>query len=40
MATGRKVTLPKTGTYYLSLLDAHDQGGPEHVYRLVVREMK
>jgi hypothetical protein len=30
-------TLPKDGIYYLSLLDAHDQGGPAHVYRLVVR---
>jgi hypothetical protein len=30
------VKLPRTGVYYLSLLDAHDQGGPVHVYRLVV----
>jgi hypothetical protein len=34
------VTLPQAGTYYLTLIDAHDQGGPEHVYRLVVRESK
>jgi hypothetical protein len=32
-----EVTLPKTGTFYLSLIDAHDQGGPLHVYRLTVR---
>jgi hypothetical protein len=32
-----EVTLPRDGTYYVSLLDAHDQGGPDHVYRLVVR---
>jgi hypothetical protein len=32
-----EVTLPRDGTYYLSLLDAHDQGGPVHVYRLVAR---
>ena len=31
------LTLPRTGTYYLSLTDAQDQGGPAHVYRLVVR---
>jgi Bacterial pre-peptidase C-terminal domain len=31
------VTLPRDGAYYLSLLDAHDQGGPAHVYRLIVR---
>ncbi len=30
-------TLPRDGVYYLSLIDAHDQGGPAHVYRLVVR---
>jgi hypothetical protein len=27
-------TLPRDGTYYLSVMDAHDQGGPAHVYRL------
>jgi hypothetical protein len=32
-----EVTLPRAGTYYLSLIDAHDQGGPAHVYRLVVK---
>ena len=32
-----EVTLPKTGVYYLSLIDAHDQGGPAHVYRLSLR---
>jgi hypothetical protein len=31
------LTLPRTGTYYLSLMDAQDQGGPAHVYRLVIR---
>jgi hypothetical protein len=35
-----EVTLPRAGTYYLTLIDAHDQGGPEHPYRLVVRERK
>ena len=28
-------TLPRDGVYYISLIDAHDQGGPSHVYRLV-----
>jgi len=32
-----EVTLPKAGVYYLSLIDAHDQGGPGHVYRLSIR---
>ncbi len=32
-----RVTLPKDGVYYLGLIDAHDSGGPTHVYRLVVR---
>lgn len=31
-----EVTLPKSGTYYLALTDAHDQGGAQFVYRLVV----
>jgi hypothetical protein len=31
------VTLPATGTYFLSLIDAHDSGGPTHVYRVVVK---
>jgi hypothetical protein len=35
-----EVTLPKTGSYYLSLQDAHDLGGPAHVYRLMVRTAK
>lgn len=30
-------TLPRDGVYYLSLIDAHDSGGPTHVYRLLVR---
>jgi hypothetical protein len=30
-------TLPREGFYYFSLTDAHDHGGPAHVYRLVVR---
>jgi hypothetical protein len=32
-----EVTLPRTGVYYLSLIDANDQGGPGHVYRLSIR---
>jgi hypothetical protein len=35
-----EVTLPQTGSYYVSVIDAHDQGGPEHVYRLIVRVLK
>ena len=31
------VTLPRDGIYYLSLIDAHDQGGSIFLYRLVVR---
>jgi hypothetical protein len=31
-----EVVLPKSGTYYLSLADAHDQGGPQYVYRLAI----
>jgi len=31
------VNLPKTGSYYLSLIDANDQGGNIYVYRLLVR---
>jgi hypothetical protein len=30
-------TLPRDGVYYLSLIDAHDQGGPSFVYRLRVQ---
>ena len=29
--------LPRDGAYYLSLIDAHDQGGRQFVYHLVVR---
>ena len=32
-----EVALPKAGSYYVSVLDAHDSGGPAHVYRLVIR---
>jgi hypothetical protein len=32
-----EVTLPADGVYYLSLIDAHDQGGPAHPYRLLIR---
>jgi hypothetical protein len=31
------VTLPRDGTYYLSLIDAHDRGGATYPYRLVIR---
>jgi hypothetical protein len=30
-------TLPKTGTYYLAVIDANDQGGPAYGYRLAAR---
>jgi Bacterial pre-peptidase C-terminal domain len=33
-----EVTLPRDGVFFLSLIDAHDQGGPAHVYRLVARK--
>jgi hypothetical protein len=32
-----EVTLPRTGSYYLSVMDANDQGGSMYAYRLVVR---
>jgi hypothetical protein len=32
-----EVALPRDGPYFLSLIDAHDQGGPPFVYRLQVR---
>jgi hypothetical protein len=32
-----EATLPKAGIYYVSVQDAHDTGGPAHVYRLVLR---
>ena len=35
-----EVTLPRDGPYYVSVIDAHDQGGPAHVYRLIVRSRK
>jgi hypothetical protein len=35
-----EVTLPRNGTYYLGLVDAHDMGGPQYVYRLVVELAK
>jgi hypothetical protein len=35
-----EVTLPQAGVYYISLQDAHDQGGPAHVYRLLLRVQK
>src|SRR5262245_56447468 len=31
-----RLTLPRDGVYFLSVLDAHDQGSPAHVYRLSV----
>ncbi len=34
------VTLPRDGTYYLSLIDSRDQGGPIYLYRLIVRRGK
>jgi hypothetical protein len=35
-----EATLPQAGTYYLSVMDARDQGGPTHAYRLVVGPAK
>jgi hypothetical protein len=32
------VTLPKDGTYYISLIDAHDLGGANFGYRLIVKK--
>jgi hypothetical protein len=32
-----EVTLPKTGAFYVSVIDANDQGGPAYVYRLSLR---
>jgi len=31
------VTLPKAGVYFIGVMDANDQGGAAHVYRLSVR---
>jgi hypothetical protein len=35
-----EATLPGDGTYYVALIDAHDQGGSIYVYRLVARSAK
>jgi hypothetical protein len=35
-----EVTLPRDGMYYACIIDAYDQGGPAHVYRLVIRVRK
>lgn len=35
-----EMTLEKAGTYYVSVTDAHDQGGTLHPYRLVIRTAK
>lgn len=32
-----EVTLPRSGVYYVGVIDANDQNGPAHVYRLSVR---
>ncbi len=32
-----EITLAKAGSYHASVSDAHDQGGPAHRYRLVIR---
>ncbi len=32
-----RATLPADGAYFLSLMDAHDRGGPAHVYLLAAR---
>jgi hypothetical protein len=34
-----RATLPADGACFLSLMDAHDRGGPAHVYLLVVRSV-
>jgi hypothetical protein len=34
------VTLPRDGTYFITLLDAHDLGGPNFGYRLVVLKVE
>jgi hypothetical protein len=34
------VTLPRSGTYFLSVIDAHDTGGAFFVYRLVLAKVK
>jgi len=35
-----ETTIPRAGSYHLSLADAHDQGGPAFVYRLLVQHAK
>jgi hypothetical protein len=35
-----ELTLPREGAYFASVIDAHDTGGPAHVYRLVLKEKK
>jgi hypothetical protein len=35
-----RVTLPRDGAYFISVIDARDQGGPIYLYRLVVRRGK
>ena len=35
-----RITLPKDGTYYISAIEASDQGGATYVYRLAVRREK
>ena len=32
------VTLPRDGAYFVTLIDAHDSGGPGSGYRLVIRK--
>ncbi len=32
-----EATLPADGTYFVALIDAHDQGGPAHPYLLLLR---
>ena len=34
------LTLPRDGTYYVSLIDAHDLGGPNFGYRLTLTKAK
>ncbi|HEY2909495.1 MAG TPA: PPC domain-containing protein [Gemmataceae bacterium] len=32
------LTLPRDGAYFISIIDAHDLGGPQFGYRLVIRK--
>lgn len=34
------VALPRDGAYYVSVIDAHDLGGPNFGYRLVIKKGK